>query len=93
MMGPVSLAVDYMVWNVTKDDIRVRMAATDEEIWPSPALKEKQSPEGTADTFSEFISSGFEEFPEVLGPIWDEINKIYGDRSQAGIEMIGMYIS
>jgi ribonuclease Z len=76
--GPVSLAVDYMVWNVTKDDIRVRMAATDEEIWPSPALKEKQPPEGTSDAFSEFINSGFEMFPEVLGPIWDEINKIYG---------------
>ena len=75
---PVSLAVDYMVWNVTKDDIRVRMAATDEEIWPSPALKEKQPPEGTGDAFSEFISSGFEAYPEILDPIWDEINTIYG---------------
>ena len=76
--GPISLAVDYMVWNVTSDDIRVRMAAIDEEIWPSPALKEKQAPEGTSDAFSEFISSGFETFPEVLEPIWDEINTIYG---------------
>ena len=33
---------------------------------------------GTADAFSEFISSGFETFPEVLNPIWDEINEIYG---------------
>jgi hypothetical protein len=24
--GPLSSAVDYMVWNVTKDEIRVRMA-------------------------------------------------------------------
>ena len=24
--GPLALAVDYMVFNVTKDDIRVRMA-------------------------------------------------------------------
>ena len=30
--GPLSLAVDYMVWNVTKDDIKVRMAAKDEEV-------------------------------------------------------------
>ena len=28
--GPLALAVDYMVWNVTKEDIRVRMAAKDE---------------------------------------------------------------
>ena len=27
--GPLSLALDYMVWNVTKDDIRVRMSAVD----------------------------------------------------------------
>ena len=24
--GPLSLAEDYMVWNITKDDIRVRLA-------------------------------------------------------------------
>ena len=29
--GPLDLALDYMVWNVTKDDIRVRMSAVDEE--------------------------------------------------------------
>ena len=76
--GPVSLAIDYMVWNVTKNDIRVRMAAIDEDIFPPPAIKEKLAPEGTSDSFSEFISSGFEAFPEVLEPIWDEINEIYG---------------
>jgi ribonuclease Z len=32
--GPPSLAVDYMVWNMTKDDIKVFMAAKDEEVWP-----------------------------------------------------------
>ena len=40
--GPLALALDYMVFNVTKDDdIRVRMSAIDEEVWPSPALKKK----------------------------------------------------
>jgi ribonuclease Z len=43
--GPVSLALDYMVWNVTKDTIRTRMAAKDEEVWPSPALKKKIAPD------------------------------------------------
>jgi hypothetical protein len=28
------MVTDYMVFNVTKEDIRVRMAAVDEEIWP-----------------------------------------------------------
>ena len=42
--GPLSLALDYMVWNVSKDDIKVRMAAKDEEVWPSTALKVKLPP-------------------------------------------------
>ena len=27
--GPLDLAEDFMVWNVTKDDIQVRMAVTE----------------------------------------------------------------
>ena len=30
--GPLALATDYMVFNVTKDDIKVRMAVVDEDI-------------------------------------------------------------
>jgi ribonuclease Z len=77
--GPVSLAVDYMVWNVTKDNLRVRMSAVDEEAWPSPALKKKMPPKvSEAIPISDFVKSGFELFPEVIGPIWEEINKKYG---------------
>ena len=43
--GPLSLALDYMVWNVSKDDIKVRMAAKDEEVWPSTASKVKLPPD------------------------------------------------
>ena len=68
-----------MVWNVTKDDIRVRMAAKDEEVWPSPALKVKIAPDlSTSIAFSEFTKSGVEPFSDVVGPIYDEINELYG---------------
>ena len=30
-----------MVFNVTKDDSRVRMAAIDEDIWPQTSVTEK----------------------------------------------------
>ena len=30
--GPLSLAVGYMVWKVTNDDIRTRMSAKDEAV-------------------------------------------------------------
>jgi len=77
--GPLALAVDYMVFNVTKDEIRVRMSAIDEEIWPSPALIKKNPPDTAgAIAFSEFTMSGALGFPEVVNPIFDEINEMYG---------------
>ena len=77
--GPVSLAVDYMVWNVTKDDIKIRMATKDEEVWPSPAIRDKLPPDTSKMVpMSDFTKSGYLQYPEVLLPIWDEINKKYG---------------
>ena len=84
--GELSMAVDYMVWNVTKDNIRVRMAAKDEEVWPSPALKEKIAPNfKEVISFSEFTLSGMEPFPDVVGPLYDEINKKYGTDFKPGL--------
>ena len=85
--GPLSLAVDHMVWNVTKDDIKVRMSAIDEEIWPSPPLREKIPPVFTdVVPFSEFTISGALAFPEIVEPIYDEVNEIYGTDFEPGIK-------
>ena len=42
--GPLSLAEDFMVWNVTKDNIRVRMAVTEEHTWAPPLASPAQPP-------------------------------------------------
>jgi len=77
--GPLALATDYMVFNVTKNDIRVRISSVDEDIWPSPALKKKNAPDTSKSIpFSDFTRSGAMGLPEVVGPIYDEINKLYG---------------
>jgi ribonuclease Z len=77
--GPLALALDYMVFNVTKDDIRVRMSVIDEEAWPSPPLITKNPPDTSkAIPFSDFTKSGALGFPEIVGPIYDEINEKYG---------------
>ncbi len=77
--GPLSLAEDYMVWNVTKDDIRVRMALVDEEVWPPPATETPLPPDPSRRIgFSELISGGKLDFADVLQPIYDEINEQYG---------------
>jgi hypothetical protein len=34
-----------MVWNVTKDDIRTRMAVPNHESFPSPPQRQKQPPD------------------------------------------------
>jgi ribonuclease Z len=77
--GPLSMATDYMVWNVTKDDIRVRMAVIDEDIWPQPAVGKKLPPDrSTRIGFSDFVWGGREPFPEVVKKIYDDINEEYG---------------
>ena len=77
--GPLALAQDYMVFNVTQDDVTVRMSAIDEDIWPPPPQKEKQPPNTDLMVpFSEFVIGGGLAMPDVVGPIYDEINQRYG---------------
>jgi ribonuclease Z len=77
--GPLSLSTDYMVWNISKDDIRVRMAVVDEDVWPPQPSEEPEVPDPTLKVpFSEFIVNGKYEMKEVIQPIYDETNKEYG---------------
>ena len=77
--GDVALAVDYMVFNVTKDETKVRMAVIDEDVWPMPSVTEKL-PANPADRigFSDYIVGGKELFPDVLRQIYSEVNETYG---------------
>jgi ribonuclease Z len=77
--GPLSLSEDYMVWNITKDDIRVRMAIIDEDVWPPPATEEPQVPDPSLRIpYSDMIANGKYDMNDVIQPIYDEINKEYG---------------
>ncbi|MEM8885543.1 MAG: guanitoxin biosynthesis MBL fold metallo-hydrolase GntH [Planctomycetota bacterium] len=77
--GPLSLAEDYMVWNVTKDKIRVRMAVIDEDVWPPPATEKPLVPDAsTRVSYSKFVVGGKLDMRETIQPIYDEINKKYG---------------
>ncbi|MBW1906464.1 MAG: MBL fold metallo-hydrolase [Deltaproteobacteria bacterium] len=85
--GPLALAMDYMVFNVTKDDIRVRMSAIDEDIYPPKPLKDKNAPDSSkAIPMSDFVKSGALGFPEIVGPIYDEINAMYGTDYEPGFK-------
>jgi ribonuclease Z len=77
--GPLSLSVDYMVWNITKDDIRVRMAVVDEDVWPPPATEKPQLPDPKIRIpYSDLIAGGRYDMKDVIQPTYDAINKKYG---------------
>ena len=76
--GPLALATDYMVFNVTPNDIRVRMAAIDEDIWPLPPAREMVVDESQRQTYGEFTKSGEWMMRDVLEKVWGDVNAKYG---------------
>ena len=74
--GPLSMAVDYMVWNVTKDEIRTRMAVINEDIWPQPSVTEKLPADPSQKIgFSDYITGGREVFTDIVREAYDDTNK------------------
>ncbi len=57
--GPLSMATDLMVWNITKDKITERMAVATHEAWPVPGTARQGPPEkGQPPVYSKFILDG-----------------------------------
>jgi ribonuclease Z len=78
--GALALAVDYMVFNVTKDEVDVRMSAVDEDIWPEASDIPLIPPDVNLQrTFmSNYYVEGRVVHRDILGVIYDEINEMYG---------------
>ncbi len=57
--GPLSMATDMMVWNITRNKITERMAVSSEEAWPVPtdAIPPKRQP-GYPNPYSKWILEG-----------------------------------
>jgi ribonuclease Z len=57
--GPLSLAMDNMVWNVTKEKIVERMAVSTDEAWATPGTAKQPPPQaGTPDPMTDFTKGG-----------------------------------
>jgi ribonuclease Z len=91
--GPLSLAEDFMVWNVTKDDIKVRMAVVEERTWSPPSATPAEPPSNAdketfsaetgippeAMSYSDYIASGiWPDVEEVLRGIYKEASEALG---------------
>jgi ribonuclease Z len=78
--GPVDYAQDFMVWNVTKEGVRTRMAVPNPESYPTPPLREKEIAAG-GDRYMtpEWILDGFpDEVDAVAQQIYADFNKEHG---------------
>jgi ribonuclease Z len=78
--GPVDYARDFMVWNVTKDGVRTRMAVPNREYYPTPPLQEKKIESG-GDRYQtpEWILDGFpDEANDIAKQIYSDFNKEHG---------------
>ena len=59
-------------------NIRVRMAAVDEEIWPTNPTRPKKTDPIKSDPFSDFIVSGKEPMTDLVNQIYADFNKRNG---------------
>lgn len=75
--GPLSLAQDNMVWNITKDKIIERMAVFTHEAWSVPGAKEPLKPEkeGLTDPLSDEMKAGAWDVSDVLSDMVGDFKK------------------
>ncbi len=87
--GPLSLAEDFMVWNVTKDKITTRMAAVEEHTWSPPrtgppAVPDMADRKAFSERFkwdvrlTEFLTDGKWNVDDALRPIFKEASQVLG---------------
>ncbi len=77
--GPLSLAVDNMVWNITKDKITERMALSPDQAWAVPGPKRPPSPlKGTPDPMTDWVKAGAWDVKDAEGKMIEEFKKKTG---------------
>ena len=82
--GALALATDYMVFNITEDDIRVRMAVVDEDIWPQASTIPLVPPDPALlrTELSQMMLEGRVVHYDVLEEIYAEINAMFGSNAR-----------
>ena len=74
--GPLTLAADNMVWNVTKDNILQRMTVSPDQAWAVPGPKRPPSPEtGIPDPMSDAIKAGAWDVKDAQGAMIEAFKK------------------
>ena len=63
--GPVSLAKDLMVWNITPESITTRQLVNTTDTWPQPQENRKPGTRGKVTPMSAWLVEGRVTFPGV----------------------------
>jgi ribonuclease Z len=76
--GPLTLAEDNLVWNITKDNIKVRKIVSDDDAWSQPGPNKPQKPDHTVPgQLSKEMLSGVWDIHEVTAEMIKEFKKKY----------------
>jgi ribonuclease Z len=77
--GPLTLAEDYMVWNITKDEIRNRMIVYNADAWPPPGAKPPPPVDRSITQYvSKWITAKNLDVRDIVQGIYSRVNKQYG---------------
>ena len=79
--GPLAMANDLLVFNITKDDVRVREAIVNPATWPAPPPSKPEQPDHSKlMARSKFIDDGMltDLVDKVVGPLVDTFKKEQG---------------
>ena len=77
--GPVDYAQDFMVWNITKDGVRTRMAVPNRESFPTPPLAEKVVDRSNPYVPPAWVKEGWpDEVTPVVEKLYEDANKEFG---------------
>jgi ribonuclease Z len=76
--GPLTLAEDNLVWNITKDNIKVRKIVSDDDAWSQPGPNKPQKPDHTVPgQLSKEMLAGEWDISEVTAEMIKEFKKKY----------------
>lgn len=77
--GPLTMATDLLVWNITKQDVRVRRVVVNEDAWPAKPLSPPSQPDAKLRTpFTPFVDQGRLDLSKELAPLIDQFKKENG---------------
>jgi ribonuclease Z len=76
--GPLTMAKDMLVWNVTKEKINVREVVYNENVWTAPIANKGEVDTSLRESESEWILKGKADFDDVINKVYERTNKKYG---------------